>query len=114
MKKSKTYYKHLKIAKSNGIGWETYNRRLKRGWTYEQASNLPIGTRLQQRGKKSIEKDVAVYKGDQFIIWGSVEEVAQKLDKTIKEIRYLCYPSHRKRVENAGNRTYGIYIENEE
>ncbi|KAB8139284.1 hypothetical protein F9U64_01275 [Gracilibacillus oryzae] len=100
------------IAKENGIYDGLYRSRVRQGWDMEDAATLPKGAKNPNLIK--CERDVAIYKGDQFIVWGKVSEVAVTLNKTNREIKQLCTQSIRKRAEGRGNELYGIYIEDDE
>ena len=104
------FQKWRAIAKNNGVSDNLYRSRVRKGWTCQNAATLPAGS----KNPDIKEKDVAIYKGDTFIIWGSADEVAKKLGKTVRDVKWLCADSVRKRVENKGDRIYGIYIEDDE
>ena len=93
-------------ARHNGISDNMYRSRLKLKWTPEEAATIPKG---QKNPRLNQEKDIAIYYKDDFVIWGTLDEVAKKLDKPVKTVRYWCTTSARKRHEFTGY--YGIYIE---
>ena len=93
-------------AKLNGVSDYLYKTRIKKGWTPEEAATIPKGGRNYRINP---EKDIAIYYKDDFVIWGTLDEVAKKLDKPVKTVRYWCTTSARKRHEFTGY--YGIYIE---
>lgn len=107
------YEKWREVAKKNGIKTFTFRERVRKGWSLEEAATLPKGTHLKKKDEEA-KKDVAMYQGDSFLIWGSIEEVAEKLGKTEREIKVLCAPSMRNRLEQRRNAIYGIYIEDDE
>lgn len=96
----------LNEALKRGLSRQLYKSRLKIGWTPEEAATIPKGGRNYRIHP---EKDVAIYYKDDFVIWGKLEEVAEKLDKPVKTVRYWCTSSGRKRHEFTGY--YGIIIE---
>jgi hypothetical protein len=53
------YVKHRKIAEKNGISCVTYSDRVRRGWTYEEASSLTIGT-IKPRKRKITAEQFAI------------------------------------------------------
>ena len=96
----------LNEAKRNGISDYLYKSRLKLKWTPEEAATIPKG---QKNPRLNPEKDIAIYHIDEFIIWGKIEEVSERLGVPVKKIKYWCTPTGRKRAEFTGY--YGIYIE---
>ncbi|SFL39417.1 hypothetical protein SAMN04487943_101329 [Gracilibacillus orientalis] len=104
---NKEYYKWLQIAKDNGIHSNLYWRRVKeQGWSYKKAATQNV-----RKCQNKIERDVAIYKGDTFIVFGSKSFVAKYLGKSTQEITQLCTPSIREIAEKS-SRMYGIYLEN--
>lgn len=55
--------------------------------------------------------DYALYKGDEFLIVGSVEELARYLNVKTQTIKFFSYPSYLKRFEKDNNRIIVIKIE---
>lgn len=100
--------KYRKIAEANGISNNMFNNRLFLGWSMERAATEPKNSKNKFR-----KKDIAIYHGDKFYLWGTVAEVAKKMGKNERDVVKLCAPSTRKRAEQT-NQLYGIYIEDED
>ena len=95
-------------AKRNGISDYLYKTRVNRGWTPKEAATIKKG---EKNPRTRPEKDIAIYYKDEFIMWGKIDEISEKLDVPVKKIKYWCTPTGRKRAEFTGY--YGIYIEEE-
>ncbi|WP_163538254.1 hypothetical protein [Gracilibacillus sp. YIM 98692] len=110
------YEKWKEIARQNGIKDFTFRARIKRGYTLEEAAMNPKSKHIKKNKNKNKNKqnDIAMYIGDEFFIWGTQEEVAEKLGKSVKQVKWLCYPSVRKRLEERENALYGIFIEDDD
>lgn len=46
----------------------------------------------------------AMYKGEEVLAMGTIEEIAQKMGITIETVRYMTSPSHRKRCRGNNHR----------
>lgn len=105
------FKKWQQIAESNGISYRAFHNRVKKSkWSYEKAATVkPI-----RKQTDTNNKDIAIYSGDKFLIWGKPREVAEKLGRTVRDVKWLCSPSVRKRFEDTENGLYGIYIEDDE
>lgn len=100
------YKEFLAVAKENNIPPSLYRKRVKeQGWSCEKAAT----TKIKYKPRK--DRDVAIYKGDTFIVFGSKSFVAKYMGKSVEEITKLCAPSIRKKAEQ-GSRLYGIYLDN--
>lgn len=56
----------------------------------------------------------AVYKGDDIITHGTLQEVAEKLEIEVGYARWLSAPSIRKRMAKGKNRTIFVPVNNKE
>lgn len=45
----------------------------------------------------------ALYKGEDFITEGTIEEISKATNKTINHLKFMTYPVYEKRVESRGN-----------
>jgi len=45
----------------------------------------------------------AVYKGDDFIFMGTLEEVAERLGVSIKSVKWMATPAAKKRADKPGS-----------
>lgn len=41
----------------------------------------------------------ALYKGEQNLADGTLEEIARKTGKTYKSLKWMTYPSHKRRIQ---------------
>ena len=46
----------------------------------------------------------AMYKGDELLVMGTLEEIAEHQDMTIGNVRFMSYPSYHKRSETVDRR----------
>ena len=60
-----------------------------------------------------MSKVYALYKGEQFICDGTVEEIAKYTGKTIRTVRFYRYECYKKRVKENNNRLIMIELEDE-
>lgn len=86
------YYLHL--AKENDIQYNTFYLRLKRGWGLREAATTPPSNR---------DVEYAIYKGDDLIITGTVQECADFMGVTAQYIYSLASPSRKKIIANRKN-----------
>lgn len=56
----------------------------------------------------------AVYKGDEIITHGNLQEVAKKLEIDLRYAKWLSSPSVRKRMSKSGNRMIFIPVPKED
>lgn len=91
----------LKEAMKNGIKRSTYYARINElGWDKQKAMTTPP---LRKPAKRYKEADYTVYKNDEIVAVGSLEECAKKLKVTEQYIRWLATPSGKKRLEKSDN-----------
>lgn len=67
--------------------------------------------------KTSKEKQLrnyAVYKDDTFIIWGTAEHIAERLNIQIKTVRWYASAQNLRANEQNGGRTIAVVIEEDE
>lgn len=48
-------------------------------------------------------KEYALYKGDEFVTIGTIEEIANFLGIKIESVKFMTYPTHKKRSESRTN-----------
>ena len=53
-------------------------------------------------------KVYALYKGDENICDGTLQEIAEKTGKKLEYIRWLTYPTYKKRVQEPYNEAWDI------
>lgn len=61
--------------------------------------------------KPRTSKDYALYRGDDLLMVGTVDEIARYLDIAKKSVYFLSYPSYHKRCEGSERRAYVVAIE---
>lgn len=47
--------------------------------------------------KKRVEKEYALYKGDTFVVMGTIKEIAEKMGVSQHTIRFYHTPSYKKK-----------------
>lgn len=57
------------------------------------------------------KQEYALYKGDEFIDLGTIEELAERMGVTPKTIRYYQTPNYKKKGKDDSNRKVLIKIE---
>lgn len=55
----------------------------------------------------------ALYKGDEFIAQGTVEEISQCTGKEINTLRYMTYPCYKERRKNSMNTLTMVLLEDD-
>ena len=50
-------------------------------------------------------KIYALYKGDEYITDGTLEEIARKTGKTYNTLKWMTYPSYKKRLQERSHRS---------
>lgn len=56
----------------------------------------------------------ALYKGDVFIVDGTIREIAEETGKSIDFLRYMNSPVYKKRCINSKNRLAMVSLDDEE
>ena len=59
-------------------------------------------------------KIYALYKGENLLADGTIQEISEKTGKTIYHLRWMTYPTHNRRCKPGGNRMQMILLEEEE
>lgn len=60
-----------------------------------------------------LEKQFALYRGDEYIFGGTIKEIAQKTGTPLATLRFCATRSYRKRVENQiakSGKTKALYL----
>ena len=52
-------------------------------------------------------RELAVYKGDEMLVMGTVQECAETLGVVPDTVRYYTYPSYQERIKERQARGYG-------
>lgn len=55
-------------------------------------------------------KEYAVYKGDEFLCWGTAKECAKRLGVTPNTIHFYNTPSYRRRLESRNSKNPIIVV----
>lgn len=82
-------------AEKNGINLSTYHSRLDLGWDVERAMTEPP--------RKRYEGEYAIYRGDDLLFIGDVEECAKKLGVSKNYIRWLATGYAHRRLDKMQN-----------
>ncbi|MGB3160935.1 MAG: hypothetical protein WBA84_06770 [Carnobacterium sp.] len=61
-----------------------------------------------------MDQECAVYKGDDLLCSGTVEECAKVLNVSPRTILFYQYPSYQRRAKNAANRRVTIILDQED
>ena len=64
-----------------------------------------------KKRKSRLWKDYALYRGDDLLMVGTIEELAKYMEVTVKSARFITYPSYHKRCEGSDQRIYAVAIE---
>lgn len=59
-------------------------------------------------------KHYAIYKGDDFIIWGTAEHIANRLNVRKETVSWWAQPANLRRNAKHGGRTIAVVIEEDE
>lgn len=51
-----------------------------------------------------MNKIYALYKGEDFIADGTIQEIHEKTGKSVEFLKYMTYPIYAKRIKNSKNR----------
>lgn len=54
---------------------------------------------MKKNKSEKMDKIWACYKGDEFIVLGTIPEIAKYLDRSIENVIWMTYPSARRRSE---------------
>lgn len=90
-----SWTKYEKAAIQNRISRDTFSKRLKLGWSPECAATKTIR-------KSNKNKIFALYKGEQNITDGTLEEISKCAGVSIKVLRWMNSPSAHERIGNTG------------
>ena len=78
--------------------------------TDEDRKNYVIHKELPE-AEENPKKIYALYKGDEFISEGTIEEISQETGKTVKTLEFFTYPAYKKRCKPNGKRLRMILLE---
>lgn len=59
-------------------------------------------------------KEYALYKGDEFVMIGTIEEIAKFLDVKIESVKFMTSPTHKKRAEGKANRSILVDLDDDD
>lgn len=100
----------IEVAIRNGISKSLFNQRINiLKWSEEKASTEPIAKKISTR-----KSEWAVYKGDELLIIGTLEECAEHLNVKPKTVYYYSMESYQERVKNPRNRLLAVRLDEEE
>lgn len=107
MKPSELWIKFKQLAESNDINQKLFYQRLHHGWTPKDSATYPI-----QR-----DFEYALYKGEQIIGMGTINELAKLTGKKPTTIRFYGTPAYARRCSEQNSlrliRISDIYIKDE-
>ncbi|MEK4700384.1 hypothetical protein MKX47_12375 [Solibacillus sp. FSL R7-0668] len=106
----RNHHEWLAIAKNNGIPTTTFLVRVKSlKWDYKRAATQSV---MPKRSYKNVE--YALYKGDNLLAIGSLEDIAEQTGKTMGALKFMRTPSYERKVENSKNAMILEILENDE
>lgn len=85
-------------AEANGIRQITLRHRLGRGWNIEKAINEPLVTWEPKRHKVH-----ALYKGEELLADGTIEEIAEKLNVQPETVLFYGTNVYKRRLTGRKN-----------
>lgn len=56
----------------------------------------------------------ALYKGDEFIAVGTLQEISESTGKSIKSLKYMTFPYYKKKIKNSNNASMLYLLEEDE
>lgn len=62
----------------------------------------------------AMSKIYALYKGEDLLADGTIQEISEKTGKTLYHLRWMTYPTHQRRCKPSGNRMQMILLEEDE
>lgn len=91
-------------AKRRGMH-QRFITRINKGWDIDRALNEPVIPRDSVKGK-----EFALYKGDNLLGMGTLEELAELGVTTYGHLKFMHTPSYVKLYNNAGKQTNRMYL----
>ncbi|MGE7545033.1 hypothetical protein [Sporosarcina newyorkensis] len=86
-------------AKANGISATAFYHRLRRGWDIGKAITEPL--QIQERSKR--HRVFALYKGDELLSVGTIEEIAEELNVLPETVLFYGTNVYKRRLETRKN-----------
>lgn len=74
-----------------------YQRTVKLGWFQEKAATMPVAK------KRTGAEEFAVYKGEDFICIGTLQECADHMGVLVETVRFYTTDTYRRRVAKRKN-----------
>ncbi|MGM9923461.1 MAG: hypothetical protein ACI35R_04355 [Bacillus sp. (in: firmicutes)] len=59
-------------------------------------------------------KIYALYKGEDLLADGTIEEISEQTGKTVDHIRFMTFPTYHKRCKPGGKRMQMVLLEDDE
>lgn len=87
----------IELAVQNGISRDAYRSRIKRGWSEQLAA-----TKTPRTSSTGTEEYV-VYRGEEFICIGTLQECADHMGLSIKTMKFYTFPVYYRRIAERKN-----------
>jgi len=84
------------ICNETGVTYKHFTKRLSHGWSCEKAATVPV---------KKKNGEYALYKGEHIICCGTIAEIANEMNLSVKTIRYYASPTYQKRCPKGNGMT---------
>lgn len=101
-KERRNWNKWRDVAESNGVTFQLFYDRMKRGWFGKQAAQTPV-----QRKRA----EYALYRGEELLAVGTVKELAEMRGVSEKTIYFCASPSYLKRVGDSTRRIVVVRLD---
>ena len=90
----------VKQAEKNGIDYAVLYNCIRRGWKVEDAMVAPVRRKIKD------QRIYALYKGEEILADGTIDEIAEKMSLSYKVIGHYKTPTYAHRIarrKNANN-----------
>ena len=99
---SQSWRKWRDVAQKNGVTSRVFQQRVKMyGWKEKDAAT----TKINGRSKRAI---YAIYKGEDLLFTGTVEQCAEELGVKPRTIKFYVTQTYKKRISDNGRAVYRI------
>ena len=101
-KERRNWERWREVAESNGVTFQVFYNRMKRGWFGKQAACTPV---QRKRG------EYALYRGEELLAIGTVKELAEMRGVSERTIRFCASPAYLKRIVNSSKRIVVVRLD---
>lgn len=110
--KRKPTPEEYRIARERGISNDILYKRMTRGWDFDRS----INTKLRSHKRKNYSRQMSVYKGEEEIAFGTVDEISEILNVKKETVLFYATPSNLKRIEarNSKNARIAFWLDDDD